>query len=254
MDTLPRLRPDERHLVASTWAFRACAERSAQRRFLRLAEELREHEAPAFIQQMAAEAVEEETRHIPLCDELAAHFGWNRAALPPTPHHPIGPADRAPRDRLLYEMVAFCCVTETVNVALLVAVRSFVQCPRVRGVVMTILKDEVRHSKLGWAYLQHAVHEGRADFLSAWIAKMLHGAGVEEIYQPDGGTREGPRLAAYGELSFGRRTAIFEASMRDVVLPGLEAMGLSTTHARQWLETYEPSLAGPESEHTPPLA
>jgi hypothetical protein len=35
--------------------------------------------------------------------------------------------------------------------------------------------------------------------------------------------------------------------MRDIVLPGLETMGVETMHGRQWLSEYEPTLATPTS-------
>lgn len=244
---LEDLQPGEMQLIAATWNFRARAERSARLRFTRLAETLSEEGVPEQILTMAHTAIEDETRHIKLCDTLAESFGWDRPIGPPTPHGAIGPTDGAPGDRLLFEMVAFCCVTETINAAMLLEVRRIVEEPQIRETVQAILKDEVNHSKLGWAYLQHARNQGRGAFLPKWLPKMFYGAGVEEIYAEDNGSREAPHLAAYGELSFGRRTGIFRASMRDIVLPGLETMGVETMHGRQWLSEYEPTLATPTS-------
>ena len=117
----PLLDEDEQRLVASTWAFRACAERSALGRFRRLSGELHETGAPEPILALIQTAIDDEERHIGLCDALAHRFGWTREPLPPTPNHPIGPKGSSLADRLLYEMVAFCCVTESINAAMLLA-------------------------------------------------------------------------------------------------------------------------------------
>jgi hypothetical protein len=140
-------------------------------------------------------------------------------------------------------MVAFCCVTETINASMLLAVLNRAKSATVRDTVREILKDEINHSKVGWAYLQHVRNQGEGIFLAQWIPHMLNGAGVEEIYEPDSGEREGEILADYGELSFQNRADIFKAAMRDIVLPGFEKMGLDTTYGRQWLKQFEPELA-----------
>jgi hypothetical protein len=237
--SLPQLSPRQRHLVASTWNFRASAERSALLRFQRLLIELRQTGAPAVVVEGVEQAIDDESRHIGLCDQLARLFGRVDAPSGPTPHGPIGPPSASIRERLLYEMVAFCCVTETINAAMLVAVQRRVQAPNVKEVVQAILKDEVNHSRIGWAYLQWARNEGRADWLADWLQPMFEGAGVEEIYAPDSGERDGPLMAAYGELSLRDRTSIFRAANRDVVLPGMERVGFRTDECERWLATFE---------------
>ena len=235
---LQDLSPRQRQLVASTWNFRASAERSALRRFRRLLSEFRQTSAPTVVLDGVIQAIEDESRHIGLCDALALEFGWVAEPSGPTPHGPIGPKSASLSDRLLYEMVAFCCVTETINASMLLAVQRRVQAPVVKDVVHDILKDELNHSRIGWAYLQWARNEGRGDWLSDWLRTMFEGAGVEEIYAPDSGEREGELMAAYGELSLDDRATIFQAANRDVVLPGLERHGLRTKPCRDWLQTF----------------
>ena len=67
---------------------------------------------------------------------------------------------------------------------------------------------------------------------------MLSVAGVDEIFDPLDRSRDGDRLAAYGELSYERRTGIFKGAVTDLVLPGWEQMGLDTSAARQWLMAF----------------
>ena len=107
-------------MVAGTWAFRAESERRAERRFRRLAAELQETGANPVVVDMAVEAIEDEARHAIQCDEVAAYFGWPAStAVVPEPA-PLGPGSLSPVQRLLFEVMAFCAFTETLNAAMLV--------------------------------------------------------------------------------------------------------------------------------------
>lgn len=240
--SLKKLSAEERSLIASTWAFRASAERSAALRFERLAKGLENIGAPAPILDLTHRAVEDEVRHITICDKLASDFGWKHEPLPPTAHQAIGIKGSTHQEQLLFEIVAFCCITETINASMLLAIKDIVVHEGVKNGVQTILKDEVNHSKIGWAYLQFARNESQGSFLPEALPEMFQGAGVEEIYHPDGGSREASHLADYGELNFKMRTDIFRASIRDVIFPGLEHMGTETIHGREWLGQFEPEL------------
>lgn len=232
----------ERYLVAATWNFRASAERSALRRFTRLYSELKETGAPDVVLDGVREAIDDEQRHIGLCDALALEFGWTGPPSDPTPFGPIGPKAAPLEARLLYEMVAFCCVTETINASMMLEINRRAIAPEVKETIHAILKDELNHSKVGWAYLQWSRSKGHGEWLQEWLIQMFHGAGVEEIYEPETSGRDAPHLQAYGELSFSDRTAIFQAANRDVVLPGFDTFGFDTTECRAWLQTFENKL------------
>ena len=234
------LSPEDRALVAATWDFRARAERTARGRFERMARELEATGAEPIVVKMAYDAVEDETRHAGLCDALAKQFGFV-----PCGHHPellssasLAPQGLSPSDAILYEVVAFCCLTETINAAMLTEVLRFATDPDIRETSRAILRDEVEHSRLGWAHLQAEREKGRGDFLSDEFVGMLSVAGIEEIFDPLDRARDGEHLADYGELSFERRTGIFKGAVNDLVFPGWEQMGLSTDAAREWLSAF----------------
>lgn len=231
----------QRRLIASTWNFRASAERSALLRFTRLLGELKQTGAPQVVVQGVEEAIDDETRHIGLCDAVATEFGWVGEPSPPTPYGPIGPKEAPLVERLLYEMVAFCCITETINASMLLGIQRRVKAPPVKETIHAILKDELNHSKVGWAYLQFVRNEGRGEWLNKWLKSMFQGAGVEEIYAPDSTDRAGDLMADYGELTLLDRTDIFRAANRDVIFPGLESFGLNPKACRDWLQTFETS-------------
>lgn len=234
----PELSEHERALIAETWSFRGHAERSATLRFERLARELRACEASAVAIELAELAIEDERRHALLCDSVAAAYSadeWTNDCAVQAPS-PLGPPGLAHEDRLLFEVVAFCCFTETLNTAMLIETLKHAEEPEIRRALQEILRDEVQHSRLGWAHLADARAHGRGDFLGQSLPYMFETADVEAIFTNDS-RRDDPRLAFYGELSRDQRIGIFCAAVRDVVFPGLEAQGVSTEEGRAWLHT-----------------
>ena len=227
----------QRGLVAQTWAVRAVAERQATRRFERLSVDLLEHHATDQVVALAREAVDDERRHALRCDDVAAHFGWDpSAALLEQEATRLAPDHLNPRDALLYEMVAFCCITETINSSMLLETLGFARSPIVCDAVREILKDEVSHSRLGWAHLAAERLQGRGEFLSKELVGMFKEIGLSLIFDAEDRARDADVLAQYGELSFERRTEIFKAVVSDVILPGFDQAGLDTGSVRHWLQ------------------
>ena len=233
---LPALSDDERALVAETWMFRAHAERLATMRFRRLAAELKATGASPVVIELAESAVEDEIRHAVLCDRLAERYGGEGAShvCELKPPAPLGPDGLCQEDRVLFEVMAFCCFTETINTAMLVETVKQTKAPEIRSTVQEILKDEVSHSRLGWAHLNAMRERGKGAFLSETLPYMLRTAEVEAIFREDL-RREGERLVPYGELNYARRTGIFRAVVKDVIWPGLESSGVSAESGQAWL-------------------
>jgi len=235
--TAPELSERERALIAETWSFRGHAERSATLRFQRLARELRECGASPIVIELAEAAIEDERRHALLCDSVAG--AYSEAGREPscdvrTPS-PLGPSGLEHADRLLFEVVAFCCFTETLNTAMLIETLKHTEEREIRQTLQEILRDEVQHSRLGWAHLADARARGRGAFLGQSLPFMFETSDVEAIFVEDS-RRDDPRLAFYGELSRAQRVGIFCAAVRDVVFPGLEAQGVATEVGRAWLQ------------------
>ena len=227
--------PDERMRVAETWNFRYIAELRAAKRFTRLAVELRETGAAPEVLRLAEAAIDDEKRHAALCRTVATEYGYPFDETEVTIEAvPLAPPELDRNDALLFEIVAFCCITETVNTAMLVDTLSFAKDTRIREAVRTILRDEVNHSKLGWAHLAHETARGRGSFLSSWLIPMFGQLGIQEILHRDG-SRDSASLAYHGELNDSRRVALFGEAIYDIVLPGLENSGVQTRNLRNWL-------------------
>jgi hypothetical protein len=223
-----------RRVLAGVWAYRAAAERQAARRFARLAAELREQGALDACIALAERAVEDERRHVEICRAMADAYGG--AAEPEVEAaDPIGPPALPPRDRLLYEIVAFCCITETLNASLMKVALDHARAGEVRDALRAILRDEVQHARLGWAHLAWARARGETRFVAAALPRMLAGAVQEELFSPSARAVDGAELEAHGELAEAQRLAIFSATAAHVLAPGFEQHGIDTGPMRAWI-------------------
>src|SRR5712691_11334786 len=176
-----------RREAGEAWAFRARVEREAARRFERLGAAISAFDPGSPVPALLQRAAEDERRHAVLCAELCAAYG--QPVDEGVPDEPIAPASLGPRAAVLYEMVAACCLTETESVATLATLLSEEAEPRVREVLHEIARDEVVHSRMGWA---HLAHEGdlRAD---------AGGGGPPRPGEARGRCRPCPRLAGEAE-------------------------------------------------------
>jgi hypothetical protein len=233
--TCPEPSPDEQRRLAEMWAFRARSEQETAAHYQALAGRLATAGgAPGWVNRVLA-AADDERRHRISCDKLAARFGRVAALATPTELPRVAPHGLEGRARLLYEMVAFFCVTESINATLLL--RSFKQAldPETRDVLRSLLADEVEHSRIGWAYL--SLEPALAREFGDRMPRLLDGTthDPEFLNEPDA-QRASSACAAHGLLSQAELRAVFREAMGDVVLPGLQHCGVDTGAARRWLD------------------
>ena len=236
-DAKPDLLPDlVRRLVAEAWTFRRQVELDAELRFARLAERLARLDAPEPLVSLARRAAEDERRHAGMCERLAREYG--QAEMPPAPLavEEVAPPAMPLREQVLYEVVAACCITETESTAVLTTLLVPDAPPRVRAVLRDILRDEVAHSRLGWAWLSHEHERGTVAFLSRHVPAMLEGSASPRLFAPGTPEEEAPALLKHGVLPHTRKRETFVRALRDVVFPGLERFGVDTAPAREWVE------------------
>src|SRR5207253_1653329 len=137
------------------------------------------------------------------------------------------------RSAALYETVAACCITETESVATVASLLAEDAEPRVREVLHEIARDEVGHSRMGWAHLAREAAAIDVTFLARWIPPMVSGTVGPELFGP---APDQPDLLRYGVLPLSRKREIFSQTLREVVFPGFEQFGIDTSAARSWLE------------------
>jgi hypothetical protein len=224
--------------VASTWAERAHAEIGAGKRFRRLAARLRRAGAPAAIAAMALRSSRDETRHARLCRDLARELGHDTGFRPlPIPadkRAALAPAARGDREQLLCDVVAICCLTETINAALLAVLHEKTDLSPVKATLETILDDELNHGRLGWAWLAHEAERQDLRPLGPRLPALLEAAVRDELFEAPCGGSDGESLR-HGVLPPAMRLQQFANTLETVVFPGFALFDVDTGPARTWL-------------------
>lgn len=226
--------------AAHTWLLRWEVELDAQLRFARLAGRLRDVGASALMVDAAARAAQDEARHAQHCATLARRLGYTGPA-PIGNAAEISPAAWGERERVLYETVAACCVTETESVAVLTTLLSQPNDPGVRVVLQELARDEVGHSRLGWTHLANERDRGAVDFLAPMVPAMMAGAVGPQFFEVGAAWENDGDLFLLGVLPKSVHQATFAQTMHSVVFPGLRTLGVPTHAAQTWLQGVIPA-------------
>ena len=210
-------------------------EREAEVRFESLAARLEVLNEPPHLVDLARRAATDERRHATHCARLAAELGQPVAShLPPAPPA-VAPAGLAEEDAVTYELVAACCVAESISVAVLTRLLAAARDPSLRVVLRELANDEVAHARLGWAHLAIAAARGRTAFLGPLLPAMLLGSMDDDLFHPVEPDREDEALLALGVLPHATKRDLFVRALEDVVFPGFQGSGVDTAPARAWL-------------------
>ncbi len=228
--------------VGALWAFRAEAEAAAAARFGALAGLLaRTGAAPALVTQ-ARRAAADEARHRRQCVALAARFGRE---VPERPLRVDLPgAARLPEPvRAAQAVVALCCVAETLSAVLLSEMRKRTTDEPIQSVVHQILRDEVGHARLGWAWLDAGLTGPGRAHVAAILPALFADTVQDELFSdgPDGLLD----VEGYGGLGRARRRAAVGETLRGVVLPGLARAGVDVDAGTAWVNAHFEADARP---------
>lgn len=228
--------------LASRWSYRAELEHAAAHRFRRLTDRMEAAGLGDELVAIARLAETQEREHVRLCAEIAARFGRG-PALPAEPSvSEVAPGSWALGDRVLYEIVAFCCVTETANAVVVTAGADDIDDTAIRRAVRTILADEVQHSRLGWRCLaEHPLEDAQRAWLGAYLPDMLAGTVRSDLFKAQLVVGDEATMQRYGTLPLAGRREAFLAGMREVLLPGLAAFGVETAAGARFLDELEAS-------------
>jgi hypothetical protein len=224
-----------RRAAAEAWAFRARVEQEAALRFDRLAAVLAGFDPGSPVPAMMRRAADDERRHTELCARLAESLG-NPVALERGLDLPsIAPGSLDARKAALYETVAACCITETESMATLTTLLAGEPDPEVREVLHAISRDEVVHSRMGWAHLSRESSTAEVAFLGPLVPGMLAGTIDEGLFRRPPADEDPEGLMRLGVLPLAKKREVFLGTLEQVVLPGLEKFGVDPGPARQWL-------------------
>jgi hypothetical protein len=224
-----------RKRAARTWTFRAGAEAWASARFVQLARDLEAHQAPDVVVQMAHKAAVEEAEHIQLCLTLARAFGATPDELA-MPHIASPPVSDTSHITLLMQVVGACCINETISAAVLNHMLRASEPGIVHDTIQQILRDEIGHSRIGWAYLAHMAEQFDVRPLGAMMPQLLAAAITDELFDMPEDADEDDPVTRLGVVPHAARTALFTASVNDLVLPGISTFQVDPEPAAQWLK------------------
>lgn len=226
--------------AALTWAQRAQAELGAGARFKLLVEELSDLGAHPQVVSMARQAQADEQRHAVLCRDVALSLG-----------HQSGFAlfegikmefekpwlkGLGPKDILLCEMTLMCCITETINASLLNSIYANSKQSKTQKIIQEILRDEVKHSQMGWAHLAHESQKRDCSFLAEYLCSMLEISVKDELFVPFVGSKMDENSFTLGVLPVALRLEQFIQTMEAIVIPGLNQFNIDTSNVKSWLK------------------
>jgi len=242
----PQCPENLRPVAVDAWVFRWQVELEAEVRFAHLSQRLANLGGPKLLAELAQRASDDERRHAKLCLEAAQEYGYpGRAATSPATVSEIAPRRLSERQKVLYELVASCCITETESMSVLTTLLQAAKGQWMKSVLQEIARDEVSHSRLGWAFLASEHAAGSVKFLASLIPDMLEGTVTEGLFARVKPHLEDPELLQHGVLPHSTKRSIFVQTLRDVVFPGLEYHAVDTEPARAWLSQKMENLAQP---------
>lgn len=208
-------------MAARVWQVRERTEHEAAALFEGLAADLEATGAPGELVDLAGRCADDERDHAQRCWSVVRSLDPAAVRLPPTLRSTLGPPDLSREDRALYTSAAVGCVTESLSTALLIELQSVTTHPEARETLRAIVKDEVRHSRLGWAHLAHEAGRRSVAWLAPHVGAMVRSARSAETPDP------GPDLREYGILDGPTVAALCDATLTETIQPGFALHGVT---------------------------
>lgn len=226
--TVAELSPAERSRLAETWTRRSAAEYLAVSTFAVLAIDLVAAGAPADVLSLCMRAGIDEVRHAELCLRMIEIYGGKRVMPPPGMSSLPDDPERPKLHQALANTMLVSCVSETYATTVLTATRDLTTDPVAHAVLTSIYSDEVMHARLGWSYLRYGIErggQGVIDAAAAMVPIALRGvANVVERERPVGEVTE--KVRGHGLMTPAEERVIYSSCVREVLVPGFEALGI----------------------------
>ena len=227
--TIDALGAQDRELLSRRWLDRAHNELRTSTTFAELYRGLVALEASSELLVVAAAAVGDELRHAEIChavaERYAGHVLRKSPALVTAAPRFTGCSDR---DARVLHVVLHACLNEGVAAAYLGACLDDAASNLARIAVQSLLKDEIHHARLGWAFLARANANDRA-LVAAALPELMH-----EVARLWLGAVDFPEHLPQGHgcLGFAALRRVFTEAVADLILPGFDHAGIPTGQAR----------------------
>ena len=232
-------------LIMRTWAERAQAELGAAQRFRSIGKRLKEYEVPSRISNIANKAAQDEERHAFLCAKIAVKWGHETGFEKPkdVPKTITHPWNHLPsQDVFLLDVILMCCITESFNASLLNSMYTQSKQSEESRIIHQILKDEVQHAQLGWAFLQLEAQRRDCSFVSNHLVDMLTIAIRNELFSSSHLLND-PSSYVHGVMPHQDRLPQFQATLKEVICPGFSHFGIDVTPVQHWIEEKQLNFA-----------
>lgn len=244
VDAIAALPEPKRARIGAAWRWRMQQEHVAVAHFASLAHDLAITGAEAVVLALVTRTASDEVRHFAICRDYAALFVRDvlpeRLATTP-PRTPW--SDLAVRERALLEMVETCCLSETLTGLYFTEMHARTTDPFARTVVESLLEDEIHHGRMGWTHLTNACREGWGAAVVEPRLIALVDRTVGEVLRLSAARRERDDAAmeALAWLGNDAGAEVYREGLRDMLVPGFDALGLSTralrdhAHEKGWI-------------------
>ena len=236
---------------AQMWAQRAQAELGASRRFNELASKMESLGTHPRILDYVHKAEEDEDRHAFLCAKMALKFGHTSGFEHATTHRlsPVFSWHSLPeRDRLLLDVILMGCITESINASLLNTLFTHSPSNEVGQLLHQILKDEVKHAQIGWAYLSEESQKRNCGFVAPYLVEMISFAVHDDLFLPlpqkgvdrlmSDQSSSIPSSYQYGVMPVKDRLSQFKETLYCVICPGFEQFNIDVSSLSVWFNQY----------------
>lgn len=228
--------PELRGAAIATWRQRMLNEYGSAPVFTALAAQLEAAGAAAAEVDAVVAMAAEEHHHGLLCASVVEALGGDAIgdlrAEEAMPEHPE--VDRI--EAVTRNLLSVGCLSETVAVALISAERHRMAPGPLRTIITQILADEVGHARLGWRWMARQMPRfdaaAKARLGSYLAVAFAHFEAHEHQMLPLGGSW-GEAGEALGLCEGGEARALFHDTVREVIVPRLEALGLPARRAWQ---------------------
>ncbi|MFT3774623.1 MAG: ferritin-like domain-containing protein [Minicystis sp.] len=231
---LAEIDPALRRAAQNTWRRRMVNEHGSAPVFDGLARQLRRAGAAAEDIDACVRMAEEERTHGILCGAVVEALGGDARAPEKVNHAFPEHRDVSPIEGVTRNVLSVCCLAETIAVTVITAEREEMPAGDLRRLLSVILADEVGHARFGWRFLAEvapsldAAARGR---LGAYLRLAFASVEQHELagFPLDARFPEG--AAAFGLCNGVEARELFYATVRDVIVPRLEAHGLPAANA-----------------------
>lgn len=238
-DEIAELAPETRRLLATIWWSQAATEARVARSFEIVHRSLVTLGADAGLVRVAARAVDDEHRHRDLSRFVAEEYagGLLEPTLTLPAQYPTHPSARTDEERAALTVVGQCALNETFASAYLGAARDACESPFARAALHELLKDEIDHARVGWAFL-HTISPAMREVISDWLVPLV-ATNLREWRSID--VLEDSALEKHGVPSGPRvREALTEA-LSGVLIPGFQHVGLDTRALERFVRAGAPT-------------